>query len=458
MSTTASSTVGSSTPRWLDAFSNAIRTTPGRLQLVQALIVVATFLYVALSLSFYSYLDKAASAIGHDSAPSIIAAQSVRGVLGDAHANLADAFVLKEEQNGDHWRAYRDDMKDVHEQLLNAAQNVTYGDAERKPILETMQYVGEYERLVGQSIEQGDGASLDEADVLMRTKIQPAAIALDKANFEPLTRTWEDFKAHATGETAIVLLGAGTLLALLVFGQIYVFRATRRLLNPGLLAATVVFVVSTGMMAYTVLHVRSDMRVAKEDAFDSIHALWKARAEAYAANAETSFYLLDGANSQDRTQRLAAFKEKKDLVLSATPQQVGIALEKKTRLKGLLGDELANITFDGEGEAALQTVEYWNDYVSIYQSLLSFDVESAATSPDKALELSQNIARSDLAFGSFDNSLEKALDINENAFDNSIDKAVANISRLPWLIAITAFLVIVACVLGLRPRINKYRF
>jgi hypothetical protein len=137
---------------------------------------------------------------------------------------------------------------------------------------------------------------------------------------------------------------------------------------------------------------------------------------------------------------------------------VAAALDSKTRLKGLLGDELANVTFDGEGEAALQTVEYWGSFVRVHEDLARMDVKAAAADPEKALELSQTIARSDLAFGSFDNSLEKTLDINENAFDNSIDKVDAYIGRLPWLFAITTLLVIVSAVVGFRPRINKYRF
>ena len=490
MSTTTSSTaVSSPFATWVESVGEALRQTPGTLRLVQALVIFAALLYAALSLSFYSYLDKASRAIGRDSEPSIVAAQNIRGLLGDAHANVATAFLLREPQNGDHWADYRGDMEEVHDALLGAAQNITYGESERGPIASVMKNVSLYERLIGQAVAQGDAESLMEADQLMREKIQPAAAALDQANFSPLSRTWDDFKAHASTEIVIVLVGSLTLLGLLVFAQVYHFRKTRRILNFGLLFATVVFAVSTAILAFTCVHIRNDMRVAKEDAFDSIHALWQARAEAYAASAQASFYLLDGNHGTDgaqpltvaqqgqrellksfysldidakhipnRAQRLAEFRQDERKLLDASPEQVANALNNKLRLKGLLGDELANITFDGEGEAALQAVTYWNAYAQVYQDLLKLDVKAAAADPDKALELSQAVARADLAFGAFDNSLEKTIDINENAFDNSIDKVVANIGYLPWLFAITAVLVIVSTVAGFRPRLNKYRF
>jgi hypothetical protein len=457
MSTLATSH-GNAISRWMDSVSDALRHTPGSMRLVQALVVIAALFYGALSLSFYSYLEKAAHSIGKDSEPAIVAAQNVRGLLGDAHANLANAFVLKEDQNGDHWRAYRDDMRDVHDVLLSASQNLAYGESERAPILTIMQEVGTYERLVGEAIAQGEGPSLDRADKLMRETIQPAATALDDANLNPLNRTWEDFRAHATGEIVIVLLGSGTLLGLLVFAQIYLFRKTRRILNAGLLFATAVFFVSTITLAFQCIHIRSDMRVAKEDAFDSIHALWQARAEAYAASAESSFYLLDGVTGKNRASRLTAFRTEQQHVLAATPNQVAAALDSKAHLKGLLGDELANVTFDGEGEAALQSVEYWDAFINVHQDLVGLDVKAAATDPAKAEIMTQNIARADLAFGSFDNALEKTLDINENAFDNSIDKVDSSIGFLPWLFIGTTLLVIVATLAGFRPRINKYRY
>ena len=48
---------------------------------------------------------------------------------------------------------------------------------------------------------------------------------------------------------------------------------------------------------------REDLRVAKEDAFDSIHALWQARAVAYDANGDETRYLLGGPRAAPRSSR-----------------------------------------------------------------------------------------------------------------------------------------------------------
>jgi len=71
----------------------------------------------------------------------------------------------------------------------------------------------------------------------------------------------------------------------------------RRVLNPLLLAATLA---ALGSLVYSVSAMQQEQRqlkVAKEDAFDSIHALWRARAVSYWANSDESRYLLDHAQA-----------------------------------------------------------------------------------------------------------------------------------------------------------------
>jgi hypothetical protein len=434
------------------------RTTPGRLQLIQVLIIAATLVFAGLGLSIYAYVNQTAKVIGRDSAPSILAAQTLRSVLGDAHANLANAIVIKEAQDGDHWRAYRHDMEDAHRQLLIASQNITYGVSEREPILSVMQGIGEYERLVGEAIAQGDGDALAAADKLMRSQIEPAADALNVANFEPLNTTYSKFRRDIGTLQFVGMAYVVAMLVVLVFTQVYVFRVTRRLLNPGLLAATIVFVALAGVLVVATVHINRELRVAKQDAFDSIYVLSKARAAAYGANADVSFYLLDGGNGGDRTARLAAFKQKQQDILRGSPAEVVTAIQHKTRLGGFLGDELANITFEGEQEAAERTVQAWEDYTVVYQGLLDLDVKAAAHDPAKALGLTQTITLSDLAFGTFDNALEKTLDINENAYDEAIEQVFTSLRVVPALILFVAVFVMLATLAGLRPRINKYRF
>jgi hypothetical protein len=203
-----------------------------------------------------------------------------------------------------------------------------------------------------------------------------------------------------------------------------------------------------------------DLKVATEDAFASIHALWQARAVAYQANAEESRWLLDPAHADEYqrgfnmdVERLARLPpgEPVDALISRE-----VAKEHVAGFTGLLADELNNITFDGEREAAGQTLRDFERYVAIDSQIRQLERDGkhgdavllcTGTRPDQ----------SDGAFEQFDASLEKTLRINQNAFDAAVRDGLGTVSGLDIKAVIVTTVTALLAFLGLGARIREYQ-
>ncbi len=177
--------------------------------------------------------------------------------------------------------------------------------SERIPI-ETLQVgLGTFEGRVERARslhDRGEAGFVDayrEAARVIDQTLLPAADALDKANHDVLEETYNSHAGQSIATVIFLLLMGAALLAALFAVQTFITRKTHRLLNPLLLVTTLATI---GFIVYTFGALgteRHELKIAKEDAFTSIHALWQARAVAYSANADESRYLLDTAHADE---------------------------------------------------------------------------------------------------------------------------------------------------------------
>ena len=131
----------------------------------------------------------AVKTIGRDAAPSIVSAERIKAALADMDANVANELIAKPGQDQESTQAYEKRRQELSLSLIAAAENITYGESERKPI-QTMSYsLGTYEAEVAQARllhgRGGDTAVLTtyrQANDLMQGTILPAADTLDKVN------------------------------------------------------------------------------------------------------------------------------------------------------------------------------------------------------------------------------------------------------------------------------------
>jgi hypothetical protein len=443
-----------------EKWSQQLATVPGRLKFSRAATIAAALLFAALAYVSYTDLRQAVQTIGRDTVPSIIAAEKVRATLADANANAVNFFLANETDDGPSWIAYRREMDDVQDNLIVAAQNITYGEEERQPIREMMTQLAVYERLIGQARahRQGDfHPDLEAAEQVMRDKILAAAFALDKANFDHLSATYTAHRSSFGGKVAPAIAGGVLLFALLFATQLFLAQRTRRTLNPGLAVATAALIVCALYAVAIFPKVENSLVTAKEDAFDSIHALWRARATAFDANADESFYLLDHGKDDKQLGWTKKFNDKAALLSAGDPDKAWRYAQHGTRFNGYLGDELANITFPGEKDAAMQTMKAWVTYMDIDQQIRQ--LETTGKYKDAlALDIGTQPGDSNWAFAQFDDALMKTLDINQRAFDSEIAHAFSLLSHFVYALVAAVVIIIAAIVVGIKPRLDEYRF
>ncbi|MGA2597618.1 MAG: hypothetical protein ABSH09_11595, partial [Bryobacteraceae bacterium] len=263
-----------------------------------ALVALDVLLLIAAIAGARVHRD-AMKTVGKDSAPSIIAAQHIKSALADMDADAANELLGAPDTASDAVKAYEARREEAAEALIAAAENITYGESERAPIQSLQVGIGTYERLIQRARdlhERGDAkfvAAYREAAKLLDETLLPAADALDKANNEVLERTYQGQSVKSlSARTFLVLVGL-SLLGALVGVQIFLARRMRRTLNLLLLAATLLVGATLRYTAGAMVTEQRQLKVAKEDAFMSIHALWRARAVSYWANSDESRYLLD---------------------------------------------------------------------------------------------------------------------------------------------------------------------
>ena len=399
--------------------------------------------------------------VGKDTAPSILAAQEISSALADLDANAGN-YLLGHEKRHQAAAAetFEKQRRELTLHLVDAARNITYGDAEKVPIQQMMEGLGRYLEMIGESRyrkDTGDDAGAVKvyaaASDMMHQQMLKAADKLDQANRAHLDREYKDHQAVA-GLAAVGAGAVGGVLALGLFlAQAFLTRRTRRRLNLPLLGATAIAVVYTIYLVTRIAAAREDLKVATEDAFESIHLLWQARSIAYDANGDETRYLLG--------DRAAAFeRDYNDKIAKLTTMpHLGVGSLSMSKLPpgftGLFAKELSNITFKGEHDAAVAMVVAFGKYQTIDEQIRSLE---RAGKHDRAVDLCIGTGsdQSNAAFDRFDRALRAVVDINRKEFDAIIERGTAELNLATALGPLASLAIAVLALLGFRPRLREY--
>ena len=128
---------------------------------------------------------------------------------------------------------------------------------------------------------------------------------------------------------------------------------------------------------------------------------------------------------------------------------------------GYLANELNNITFVGEREAALSAATYWAKYLAIDGQIRSLD-RSGDHAGAVALDIGTNEGQSNWAFDTYDQYMAQTIEINQKSFDGSIQAIFTDLGGTTslgadTLLPILSLLIAVLVWFGLQPRIAEYR-
>jgi hypothetical protein len=430
--------------------------------LLAALFAIWGLAFALLLLTNWSNASarQAVVTIGKDTAPAIISAQSMKASMIRMDASTANDLLYGRDGSKDAEATYEQYRQVVGRGIVAASRNVTV--AGEQSLVESLQNnMGLYQQYAAQvrvHSQNGDTAaavaSMRAATSLMQEKIVPASNELDAVNLRAL----EDAYA-ARQRTAIVVQGllavVGILFVILLGAvQFFLMRRTTRILSPFLIAATLVVIALVLRTGLTAADASRDLRIARDDAFLSTHALLQAKADAYDANADQSLYLVPGfdkdAYDQSFRQKAALLVDRplEDQLTSAVPSS-------NLQFKGLLGDAWRDVTFPGEREALQEALRAWAWFVV---SDLHIRAAERTGRHDAAIEWATGTKPGDTvwAFTQFEQAMDKVIAVNQQEFDTAINRALG---RLAYgeLIDIVAALVIAGLAwLALWPRVGEY--
>jgi hypothetical protein len=401
---------------------------------------------------------QALKVVGQDAAPSILAAQEIKAQLADLDAQAATYLLTSDEQADVALELFELRRGRVLRRLVDASQNITFGDQERGPILTLHENLARYLELMGEARsrhERGERqAALESyraATDLLHSRLLPAADELDRVNSSFLDRTYDERqRGSGVAEAGAVLIGAA-LVAGLLWCQLFLFLRTRRILNLPLLGATILTISFLGYLTGRFNDAREDLSIARQDAFASIHLLWKVRAIANDAAGDEVRALLD----RERASRYEPAFDEKVKLLTPTPSVALTATSARARKgQGLFAEALNNITFHGERESLEAMTTSFRAFHELDRQLRAQSRKSDNASQQAAIAMA--VGGADQAFDRFDSAVQRALGINRGVFDQVLQEGDQGLRRAELLDPLFALSIALLSFFGLRPRIREY--
>lgn len=455
-------------------FSTFQDITPVRLRLFLFANCITVLLFSIVSVSTIQLHEHAATTVGRDAAPSVIAAHEITIGVEEMDTALANQLLYQpaSRESAQMERTFETWRVNVSKSLVAAAKNITYGNKEQIPIDNIQIALGDYMMKVQHARDvhvlvspQDSIKAYREALRTLQKILLPNADALYKANAEVLESTYAEEKSRSALACGGVLVVGIILILLLIFTQVYVANRFRRRLNLPLMIATLIALAFSNHLYSELRQSAVHLKIAKEDSYDSIVSLLSARAKLYDANAAESRFLLDKENTaqyekefSDDIAAIARFSEGHNFSESLIHVQRQLANGERLTLpgvSGLLSDVFNNIRFEGEAPSAIDALQALSEYHKVDDEMRQFEHSGAH---DAALKtgLGYDPESSKYPFTKFDDAIGRALKINEMRFARGIRDAFSDLHSLKIMSQIVALLVAICVYLGLRDRLAEY--
>ncbi|MER5639104.1 hypothetical protein ABT095_19320 [Kitasatospora sp. NPDC002227] len=420
-----------------------------------------------------------ADVIGHRAAPQVVRSADLYFALNDMDAQAANLLLLGADPD---YQALRKQTLDTYEQRRAQAdgdlQRVTEavsGDLAGQAAVQTViGQLGSYEALVARAQLLEDQArapagrpSADalaayrQATDLLRQRLLPAVDELTRANSNVVEESYRDQRdSLASGWWEILAAGLLALAALGVLQRLLAVRF-RRLVNLPLAVASLLVLAALVSALTLTSGAERELTVAKSNSFDSVIALSRARAVAYDLNADESRYLTDPARAAayeqsffDKTQSVARVE---GATLSTYNTELAAAAGRHpVAFGGYLGDELRNVTFDGEQDAAERVLASFQQYQRDDRKMRELSGEGRLKD---AVTFNTGIApgQSNADFGVLSAALDDTQAINQRAFERAVAATDGDLDATTAGLGVAALVVALALVAGgVRPRLREF--
>ncbi|WP_083753343.1 hypothetical protein [Actinosynnema sp. ALI-1.44] len=275
------------------------RRAPGQLT---ALLVVLVLVCLAAGLGAALDVQRRQQVLGgviDRGGPLTGAAVEIYQSLSDANATAVSAFLVSSVEPADMRARYESNINEASAALSTAASGSPTGESAAtvtRLAVYLPRYAGLVERAKAYNRQgQPQGAAyLREASHLVQSTMLPAAQRLFHAETTRLAQAQSD-----AGVIGWVFLGVGMLaLGGLVVVQVYLARATRRVLNAGMLAATVAAVAAFSWYGIATTSAAERSVASRQSGSAAVEAFAEARIKALEARSDEALTLVARGNGR----------------------------------------------------------------------------------------------------------------------------------------------------------------
>ncbi|MGI4939412.1 MAG: hypothetical protein ACRYHQ_02365 [Janthinobacterium lividum] len=452
-------------------------TTPGRLALRFVGVCAAVLLAAVVTLLSAADASRTIRTIGSDAEPSVVLALRIGASLADLDAVATEdalAGGMSAAGTSRQWRAGKADLDAL---LVQASRNITYAD-ETTALQNLLRWTGEYHASLAEVRGAADPAHpftaiqrLQWSRRLLREFDLPEADALATANRKPLVDAYAAYGRYYWQDGTAAAVAILPLVGVLVAVQLFLVRRTHRLINPTLVAATVLALCLAVGLLVTAGISRESVRSAKIDCFDSLNALFSAKAAVAAINADLSLWLLDPATRQavsdgiDARARTLMDVQWRDgptwgrllqaLTAAQNDERQGRPAAARAELPevgGLLGKELDNITFGAaERDPASDAARGLLDFMQVADRVRALGTPNQM---GQAVHIRETGGAAALA--RLQGALDRTIAVNQMEFDARIGRAQRLAAWTPVVVCAGLVLVGLLTAAGLWPRYREY--
>ncbi|MEV5829135.1 hypothetical protein AB0L25_26605 [Spirillospora sp. NPDC052242] len=465
-----------------------LSTIPGRIRLQLALVLLAQAGLLAVLAVAVDDARDSVRMIGHEEGPQVVATGTLYFALSDMDAQVSNVLLIGDDHDlgigrAESLRIYEARRAQADAAAVQAAQLAGGDPALRRTVQDVLDGLGRYERLVGRALQLSEQAghppgelppdvvdAYRQATDLMKLEILPKAYNITLDSGASVQMSYETERSDVlAGRAWLLLLGVASL-GLLLALQVYLARTFRRLLNPALVLATAGTVVLTAVGAALLTAHAGHIERAKEDGFDSLLALSRARAISHNAFADESRFLLDPGRADtydqvyldkslsvvypdmgDRPLNLENYYAALQGALSAYEPGIG----QDVPFLGFFGDAASAARRGREADALERTLEA---YLAVQRT--DEEIRRRTAEGDRAAAIALRMDRTAGAlhdFAAYDAALDALTSVHRDAFDDAIAAADGGLRGWTAVPAAAVAAIALLAVAGVRPRLAEFR-
>lgn len=429
-----------------------LTTTPGRLRLAVALLTFGSIAFGLVTATAAGTRSRAVDDV-KTTESLLVRAVDVSASLSDAHALAAFSFLVGGTEPARTRQLYRRELRKAAVGLSELAGEVGGAPGSAPALRGITERLTVYAGLIDSArANQRQGfpvgsAYLRRASREMRREMLPRAGALYEIQADNLIAA---YRAGVSGSTWLAVIVAGcAMLALLATTQIYLARATRRIVNPPLALATVILV---GLMTWVVVAFAMEQHrvsMAQSNGSDPVELLTATSILASRAQANESVALSSRGGGEEEIRISDVYRG-----FRAAVAPIGDATVPSARGSGGLLDVAVSQT--GHSTAAIDAIyAAYRRYRAAHEKVVALQRNEGSTEAVQFATARTGSSKS--AADALDAALAREVDVAQARFEAEIDDAASKLDALSVGIPLlTSFLGVLA-LLGVRMRLEEYR-